>query len=184
PATPSRKRRRERDPRLPCGEAGAPSPLRFGADESGASIDRRTRRLLGAAPAPPPPRPAPRPRPPPPRPPPPPPPAPHPPRPPPPRTAGSGHTASLARRRREQLLVARPARLEPDRPAPARREAQRDEQGLVAGRGAQPVEPLDHRDALAVEHVAQERRLLARRLEAIEVDVREREPSARVLGHD
>src|SRR5213593_2195479 len=48
--------RQERDPRLPCGEAGAPSPLRFGADESGASIDRRTRRLIGAPRAPPPPR--------------------------------------------------------------------------------------------------------------------------------
>src|SRR5438552_3965071 len=80
--------------------------------------------------------------------------------------------------------AARPRRLGPERPAPARREARRDEQGVVAGRGAEPVEPLDHRDALAVEHVAQERRLLARRLEAIEVDVREREPSARVFGHD
>src|SRR5207247_3687981 len=90
----------------------------------------------------------------------------------------------LARPRREQPLVARPARLEPDRPAPARREAQRDEQGLVAGRGAEPVEPLHRRHALAGEHVAQERRLVARRLEAIEIDVREREPSARVLGHD
>src|SRR5206468_1628175 len=56
PATPSRERRRERDPRRRCGEAGAPSPLRFGADESGASIDRRTRRLIGAPRVPPPPR--------------------------------------------------------------------------------------------------------------------------------
>src|SRR5439155_6138074 len=40
----------------------APSPLRFGADESGASIDRRTRRLIGAPRAPPPPRCAIRPR--------------------------------------------------------------------------------------------------------------------------
>src|SRR5207249_6883647 len=38
------------------GEAGAPSPLRFGAAESGASIGRRARRLIGAATAPPPPR--------------------------------------------------------------------------------------------------------------------------------
>src|SRR5207244_4316523 len=50
------------DPSLRCGEAGAPSPLRFGADESGASIDRRTRRLIGAPRAPPPPRCAIRPR--------------------------------------------------------------------------------------------------------------------------
>src|SRR5213593_4696741 len=54
--------RQERDPRLRCGEAGAPSPLRFGADESGASIDRRTRRLIGAPRVPPPPRCAIRPR--------------------------------------------------------------------------------------------------------------------------
>src|SRR5207249_2482941 len=39
-----------------CGEAGAPSPLRFGAAEPGASIGRRPRRLRGAATAPPPPR--------------------------------------------------------------------------------------------------------------------------------
>src|SRR5438552_3825955 len=62
PATPSRERRRERDPRRPCGEAGAPCPLRFGADESGASIDRHTRRLIGAPRVPPPPRCALRPR--------------------------------------------------------------------------------------------------------------------------
>src|SRR5437879_11632102 len=35
---------------------GAPSPLRFGAAESGASIGRRARRLIGAPRAPPPPR--------------------------------------------------------------------------------------------------------------------------------
>src|SRR6266705_98023 len=46
----------ERDPRRRCGEAGAPSPLRFGAAEPGASIGRRPRRLIGAATAPPPPR--------------------------------------------------------------------------------------------------------------------------------
>src|SRR5207247_3472129 len=34
-----------RSPRR-CGEAGAPSPLRFGAAESGASIGRRARRLI------------------------------------------------------------------------------------------------------------------------------------------
>src|SRR5437764_7414513 len=39
-----------------CGEAGAPSPLRFGAAEWGASIGRRARRLIGAPTAPPPPR--------------------------------------------------------------------------------------------------------------------------------
>src|SRR5207244_12655114 len=38
------------------GEAGAPSPLRFGAAEPGASIGRRPRRLIGAPTAPPPPR--------------------------------------------------------------------------------------------------------------------------------
>src|SRR5204863_5056040 len=47
---------REREPRRRCGEAGAPSPLRFGAAESGASTGRRTRRLIGAPRAPPPPR--------------------------------------------------------------------------------------------------------------------------------
>src|SRR5205814_9026392 len=45
-----------------CCRAGRHSPLRFGADESGASIDRRTRRLIGAPRAPPPPRCAIRPR--------------------------------------------------------------------------------------------------------------------------
>src|SRR5437879_7412306 len=35
---------------------GAPSPLRFGAAEPGASIGRRPRRLIGAPTAPPPPR--------------------------------------------------------------------------------------------------------------------------------
>src|SRR5204862_3608843 len=44
------------------GEAGAPSPLRFGAAEPGASIGRRPRRLIGAPTAPPPPRCAIRPR--------------------------------------------------------------------------------------------------------------------------
>src|SRR5204862_4208502 len=44
------------------GEAGAPSPLRFGAAEPGASIGRRPRRLIGAPTAPPPPRCALRPR--------------------------------------------------------------------------------------------------------------------------
>src|SRR5439155_15866266 len=44
------------DPRRRCGEAGAPSPLRFGAAERGASLGRRPRRLIGAATAPPPPR--------------------------------------------------------------------------------------------------------------------------------
>src|SRR5438094_6993442 len=39
-----------------CGEAGAPSPLRFGAAEWGGSIGRRARRLIGAPTAPPPPR--------------------------------------------------------------------------------------------------------------------------------
>src|SRR5438034_831699 len=46
----------ERDPRLRCGEAGAPSPLRFGAAEPDASIGRCWRRLIGAPTAPPPPR--------------------------------------------------------------------------------------------------------------------------------
>src|SRR5438552_15184626 len=46
----------ERNPRRRCVEAGAPSPLRFGAAEWGASIGRRARRLIGAPPAPPPPR--------------------------------------------------------------------------------------------------------------------------------
>ena len=50
------QRAQERDPRRRCGEAGAPSPLRFGAAEPGASIGRRPRRLIGAATAPPPPR--------------------------------------------------------------------------------------------------------------------------------
>src|SRR5881409_3626420 len=50
------------DPRPRCGEAGAPSPLRFGAAEPGASIGRRGRRLIGAPTAPPPPRCAIRPR--------------------------------------------------------------------------------------------------------------------------
>src|SRR5439155_1090389 len=45
-----------------CGEAGAPSPLRFGAAEWGGSIGRRARRLIGAPTAPPPPRCAIRPR--------------------------------------------------------------------------------------------------------------------------
>src|SRR5881392_1277925 len=85
----------------------------------------------------------------------------------------------------QQPLVPGPARLEPDRPAPARRETQGHEQSLVvAGRQAEPVEPLHGRHPLAVEHVAQEGRLVARSVEAIEVDVREREPAARVLGHD
>src|SRR5206468_7017734 len=44
------------------GEAGARSPLRFGAAASGASIGRRARRLIGALTAPPPPRCAIRPR--------------------------------------------------------------------------------------------------------------------------
>src|SRR5207244_12883187 len=44
------------------GEAGGPSPLRFGAAEPGASIGRRPRRLIGAPTAPPPPRCAIRPR--------------------------------------------------------------------------------------------------------------------------
>src|SRR5207244_12223056 len=35
-----------------CGEAGAPSPLRFGAAEWGGSIGRRARRLIGAPTAP------------------------------------------------------------------------------------------------------------------------------------
>src|SRR5438128_2225750 len=52
----------ERDPGRRCGEAGAPSPLRFGAAEWGASIGRRARRLIGAPTAPPPPRCAIRPR--------------------------------------------------------------------------------------------------------------------------
>src|SRR5439155_8570491 len=42
----------ERDPRRRCGEAGAPSPLRFGAAEWGTSIGRRARRLMGAPTAP------------------------------------------------------------------------------------------------------------------------------------
>src|SRR5207253_2720021 len=50
------------DPRRRCGEAGAPSPLRFAAAEWGASIGRRARRLIGAPTAPPPPRCALRPR--------------------------------------------------------------------------------------------------------------------------
>src|SRR5207244_13222488 len=49
-------------PRRRCGEAGAPSPLRFGAAEWSASIGRRARRLIGAPTAPPPPRCAIRPR--------------------------------------------------------------------------------------------------------------------------
>jgi len=44
------------------GEAGAPSPLRFGAARPGASTGRRARRLIGAPTAPPPPRCAIRPR--------------------------------------------------------------------------------------------------------------------------
>src|SRR5439155_21794613 len=53
---------KESDPRRRCGEAGPPSPLRFGAAEPGASIGRRPRRLIGAPTAPPPPRCAIRPR--------------------------------------------------------------------------------------------------------------------------
>src|SRR5207245_11760907 len=42
-------------PRRRCGEAGAPSPLRFGAAEPGASIGRPPRSPTAAPPAPPPP---------------------------------------------------------------------------------------------------------------------------------
>src|SRR5205823_12556656 len=52
PAPPARSG----DPRRRCGEAGAPSPLRFGAAEPDASIGRCWRRLIGAPTAPPPPR--------------------------------------------------------------------------------------------------------------------------------
>src|SRR2546426_3598600 len=43
----------ERDPRLPCTGAGAPSPLRFGAVGYGSGSDRPVRRLIGAPTAPP-----------------------------------------------------------------------------------------------------------------------------------
>ena len=43
----------ERDPRLPCTGAGAPSPLRFGAAGHGSGSDRPVRRLIGAPTAPP-----------------------------------------------------------------------------------------------------------------------------------
>src|SRR5881397_2767946 len=45
--------RLERDPRLPCTGAGAPSPLRFGAAGHGSGSDRPVRRLIGAPTAPP-----------------------------------------------------------------------------------------------------------------------------------
>src|SRR5258705_1607053 len=44
---------KERDPRLPCTGAGAPSPLRFGAVGHGSGSDRPLRRLIGAPTAPP-----------------------------------------------------------------------------------------------------------------------------------
>src|SRR3989442_6933044 len=44
---------KERDPRLPCTGAGAPSPLRFGAVGHGSGSDRPVRRLIGAPTAPP-----------------------------------------------------------------------------------------------------------------------------------
>src|SRR6266550_586069 len=57
-STPPMQRRdrpetKERDPRLPCTGAGAPSPLRFGAVGHGSGSDRPVRRLIGAPTAPP-----------------------------------------------------------------------------------------------------------------------------------
>src|SRR5439155_1705352 len=43
----------ERNPRLPCTGAGAPSPLRFGAAGQGSGSDQAVRRLIGAPTAPP-----------------------------------------------------------------------------------------------------------------------------------
>src|SRR5439155_20253931 len=43
----------EREPRLPCTGAGAPSPLRFGAAGHGSGSDRPVRRPIGAPTAPP-----------------------------------------------------------------------------------------------------------------------------------
>src|SRR5438034_1136638 len=48
PPAGARRGRWARDPRRWGGEAGAPSPLRFGAAESGASTGRPTRRPMGA----------------------------------------------------------------------------------------------------------------------------------------
>src|SRR6266404_2531281 len=52
-ATPRPTETKERDPRLPCTGAGAPSPLRFGAVGHGSGSDRPVRRLIGAPTAPP-----------------------------------------------------------------------------------------------------------------------------------
>src|SRR2546422_8216933 len=57
-STPPMQRRdrpetKERDPRLACTGAGAPSPLRFGAAGNGSGSDRPVRRLIGAPTAPP-----------------------------------------------------------------------------------------------------------------------------------
>src|SRR5207245_708568 len=57
-STPPMQRRdrpetKERDPRLACTGAGAPSPLRFGAVGHGSGSDRPVRRLIGAPTAPP-----------------------------------------------------------------------------------------------------------------------------------
>src|SRR5438309_7760915 len=56
-STPPMQRRdrpetKERDPRLACTGAGAPSPLRFGAAGHGSGSDRPVRRLIGAPTAP------------------------------------------------------------------------------------------------------------------------------------
>ena len=77
----------------------------------------------------------------------------------------------------------RTSRRELDRPPLAWREAKRDQQDLVVG-GGEAIEPLDGCHTRAVERVAQERLLIVRTRESVEVDVSERQAPAPVRGRD
>src|SRR5439155_5682129 len=84
----------------------------------------------------------------------------------------------------DQTLVAQPARLEPDQSALGACVPEGDQEDVVAGGRREPLEPLDGRHALPVERLAQPRLVVARVLEAVEVDVLQRETAAPVLGDD
>src|SRR5262249_39291882 len=86
-------------------------------------------------------------------------------------------------RSRDELRVARPPGVEWEGPAVARRERKRDDARVVGGVRPQPVEPLHRRHAVAVERLAQEARILDRRIEPVKVDVDQRQPAARIVRH-
>src|SRR5262249_41617526 len=101
-----------------------------------------------------------------------------------PRLKAPAGRRSAVERRPQPGFMARAGRLQTDRARVCRVRPESDDEMLAASGGRQALEPLDGRDAPAVQRLAQEERILERRLETVEIGVVQRQAAAPVLGGD